>query len=302
MKVLLTIPHYFKEEENPKYGSNFPKDLRKGAVLSSLRSLFSLVNQSRLDVESTNEKYSLESPLDSQLDLTIVACIDKENHLLSELELSPQDSSKIFQLRVDLPDPKYLGYECHDVLVDNLGKYDLYCYLEDDLVIHDPIFFEKILWFTKIFGEDKVLQANRFEFAPEFSSGFTKFYIDPTAETWVDSPEVGWEETVLAFSMFDREYVFQHLSNRHAGSFFLTENQMGYMATRSFWKTRRDGKVWFRGPLESAATAPVCATFKCYKSVNPRGFLELEHWGQPFVTAVEKSKERMKNEKASIRS
>jgi len=45
-----------------------------------------------------------------------------------------------------------LGFETQRVLRERLGRYDYYAVVEDDMVIHDPLFFEKIGWFEQQFG------------------------------------------------------------------------------------------------------------------------------------------------------
>lgn len=62
------------------------------------------------------------------------------------------------------------------MLRDRLGGYDFYCYLEDDLLVRDPLFLRKLRWFTGRFGEGAVLQPNRFEAAR--SGVVRRAYID----------------------------------------------------------------------------------------------------------------------------
>ena len=55
-----------------------------------------------------------------------------------------------------------LGFECQAVLRDAIGRYDYYCFLEDDTVIRDPCFFAKLSWFTDQYGDEALLQPNRY--------------------------------------------------------------------------------------------------------------------------------------------
>ena len=43
--------------------------------------------------------------------------------------------------------PMQLGFETQRVLRDRVGGYDYYAVVEDDMVLHDPLFFEKLAWF-----------------------------------------------------------------------------------------------------------------------------------------------------------
>lgn len=38
-----------------------------------------------------------------------------------------------------------------------LGKYDYYCYLEDDLILYDFWFFVKLKWFNYYVGNNNLL-------------------------------------------------------------------------------------------------------------------------------------------------
>lgn len=44
-----------------------------------------------------------------------------------------------------------------------IDQFDYFCYLEDDILIADPLFFDKQLWFSGQFGDDCMLQPNRYE-------------------------------------------------------------------------------------------------------------------------------------------
>ena len=55
-------------------------------------------------------------------------------------------------------DPMSIPWHCHDQLRARRSAYDWYCYLEDDIVIHDPGFFDKLAWFQAAFGPKAVLQ------------------------------------------------------------------------------------------------------------------------------------------------
>ncbi len=95
----------------------------------------------------------------SRVEMDIVICTCGDQHLLDQVQMPPETYE---HLRFDC-DPMYLGFECHDVLQERLGSYDLYGYMEDDLILHDADFFTKIAWFHQPASEDSVLQPNRYE-------------------------------------------------------------------------------------------------------------------------------------------
>ena len=78
--------------------------------------------------------------------MDVVVCTVKDMHLLGELPV-PAGS---FHHHLTEADPTLLGYECHAVMRERLGAYDYYCYLEDDLILHDPLFFMKLNWFNQV--------------------------------------------------------------------------------------------------------------------------------------------------------
>ena len=121
---------------------------------------------------------------DSHVELDIVICTCGDQHLLEQLQLPPGTYE---HQRFDC-DPMYLGFECHDVLRERLGDYDLFGYMEDDLILHDPAFFTKIAWFHGHADEHKVLQPNRYE-----------RYISPTQlkKVYIDF-EFAPEEEIIA--------------------------------------------------------------------------------------------------------
>ena len=97
---------------------------------------------------------------------------------------------QILLLKLSPPsDPKYLGFEAQKVLaVGHLSdEYDLFGYMEDDLIIHDPLFFHKIISINSLMGFEYVLLPHRFEFFPFPHNLVDRFYIDgPICENELD--------------------------------------------------------------------------------------------------------------------
>ena len=77
--------------------------------------------------------------------------------------------------------PKHLGFEAQRFLASRLDQeYDLYAYLEDDLIVLDPWFFRKIDWFRSQAGDGCVVFPHRIELASEPHS-VDRFYRRPHA-------------------------------------------------------------------------------------------------------------------------
>ena len=115
-----------------------------------------------------------------QIDIKVIT--DGEHHVLDLLD-SPYRG--LFQMVVTQPSsPKHLGFEAQRFLASRLDQpYELYAYFEDDLIIHDPLFFRKIDWFRSHIGDDSLLLPHRVEFAQD-PSAVDRFFIDgPMAES-----------------------------------------------------------------------------------------------------------------------
>ncbi len=182
--------------------------------------------------------------------------------------------------------PAHLGFECHKVLRDRWGNYDYYGYLEDDLALVDPWFFEKLRWFNSHLGNESLLLPNRYERA--YDLAFNKCYLDGDLAAHVTKPfqDIG-DRAVLTSSVLGREIRFQRPLNPHSGCFFLNAEQ-----TRTWMQQPEFGmpSSSFIGPLESAASLSIMRTFRIYKPapVNAN-FLEIEHDADRFIRLIRRS-------------
>ena len=176
-----------------------------------------------------------------------------------------------------------LVFECHKILKENLGKYDYYCYMEDDLIINDPSFFDKLVWFNKEFGNECVLQPNRYESSSR--GRYLKLYVDgdivPRATEKYQNID---ENSLLQANFLGKEIEFKRPLNPHSGCFFLTKEQMTYWATQDYYL---DMDCGFISPLESGASLGIMKTFKVYKpSTQNANFLEIQHFGDYFLRNI----------------
>jgi hypothetical protein len=175
---------------------------------------------------------------------------------------------------------RLLGFEAQRFLASQLDHhYDLYAYFEDDLVIHDPLFFHKIMWFQGLMGPGALLLPQRVEF-PEGPHPIDRFYIDgPMLESEVRQliPEPG---PAVVAQLAGSEAVFTSPANPHAGCFVLTAAQLQAWVEHSCWQ---DGDCSFVSPLESAATLGIAKVFQLYKpAFSHASWLEVQHWGTSF--------------------
>ena len=264
MRVLVTIPHFYRPSSEGLYSSETADFQSRAKIVSTC---VAAIHQTCGENQRV-PTYEQASPALTRANRSIrakvdvVICTAGKDHLIESLATAP------FRHHQTEADPRLLGYECHRVLADALGAYDYYCYLEDDLVIQDPLFFQKLRWFMQQFGEKALLQPNRYCIT---ETGW-KHYVEPIRR----SAESGSYESTS--TVVEREFIgvnlkFRRPKNPHSGCFFLTTSQMRYWCRRPYFLDRSSD---FVGPLESAATLGIVRTFVVYKPDEENaGFLEI---------------------------
>lgn len=276
-RVLFVIPHFYTPG-NSFYGSTGSnRDVRIrclerviGGLHMSLgsRQAFLLWLQQHVPGKGNGHVIRANEKFSSEVDITI--CTTGATHLVGELRLHKTH----FHHQQTSAEPMKLGFAAHQVLKENLGKYDWYCYLEDDLLISDTLFFSKLEWFIKEFGEEATLSPHRFE--RSMNEPVQKLYHDGLVRPDFTT---AWQDVA------DRQYLsseqlginmrFERWPNPHSGCFFLNARQMEHWASMPYFG---DGDSSFAGPLESAASLGIIKTFRQYKpSPANAAFLELEH-------------------------
>lgn len=284
MRLLFTVVHFFRGGAKGlrNYGSMgrnpAPRVQALTDCISALHEHFGggqfSLNHGQRQASAANE--TLRHTVD------VVVCTVKDMHLLGELKLP----AGAYQHHLAEADPTLLGYECHSVLRERLGSYDYYCYLEDDLILHDPLFFSKLNWFNQLATKDDLLQPNRYEIS--LKGSVNKVYVDgPLPERSTAPFQQITERNLLKATVFAQPVLFRRTLNPHSGSFFLTENQMRTWAGKPWFLDR---SARFIGPPESAATLGIMKTFRVYKpAIRNAAFLELQHCGTSYLDLVGRS-------------
>ncbi len=277
MRILFTIPHYYSAQGGGRYGSlRANPNPRRNALTAAIFGLHNAYGprQGLLIYPGIVES---NTALASKID--VVVCTTGENHLIRELGLPPG----LYRHHATNASPLFLGFECHAVLRDALGDYDYYCFLEDDLLLTDPLLFQKLEWFNKIAGDGAVLQPNRFEIA--LGQNWHKLYIDGN----LGKPELSecvqdvTDTPVLTGEVFGMTIKFQRVNNPHSGCFFLNARQMQHWAAQPEFLNRDQS---FVSPLESAATLGIMHFFRDYKPARENaGFLEVRHLDNRYLGA-----------------
>ena len=270
MRILFAIPHYFAKGGAGAHGSQGGNAERRAEVvrgcLAGLQQSFA-ESQGLLDGRGGVRIHAANSDL--RATITIALCTTGDSHLVPELQGCPFN-----HIRTNA-EPLHLGFECHKVLRSGLGRYDWFGYLEDDLRLTDGLFFHKLAWFIREFGEKAVLQPNRFEIVDEPAP--YKLYIDGNLTDPSITPALQRieEERYVAAAVFGHKIRFQRVDNPHSGCFFLNAAQFARWAAEPDF-AMPSARLF--GPLESAASLGVTQFFRVYKPARENAaFLEIEH-------------------------
>jgi glycosyltransferase involved in cell wall biosynthesis len=309
-RILFAIPHAFgRDPKKPFHSFRGPASERIAAMTTCLKLLhqtFGGVQEEMalFHTASTPTNTSLEHEID------IVVCTSGPEHILGDLELP----AGYFRHEPRDCEPIMLGFECHALLRDNLDCYDFFCYLEDDLLIHDPWFFAKQRFFSLRAGNDCLLQPNRYEVehVPMWSrlsetratpspsrspdspwrgeGGGEGFHQSPARKTYIDGDldeklvrkyQNIDEDTELPLFALGVPIPCRRTLNPHCGGFFLNAEQMEHWSRQPHFL---DLDCSFFSPIESANTFGVMRTFKIYKPAPAvANFLEIEHFGTSMV-------------------
>lgn len=285
MRVLVTIPHVFNPDGGGKYASlSTDPQPRILALTDCLRSLHGLYGSAQIYFHyHQHQLYQLPANQNSSVQLDIIICTTQGLHLLDRIPIS----SDFYQHQPTDCDPMLLGFECHGILKKNLGDYDYYCYLEDDLILHDPAFFQKSIWFNSSVDDNWLLQPNRFEWVKQNDS-IIKNYIDPELLFKTGKPgefaHYFHENLTILARVMGQEIVLKRAENPHSGCFFLNQTQMEYWASQDYF---HNIDCRFFGPLESAATLGIARTFRIYKPAPENAnFLEVQHFGDKWSQKI----------------
>ena len=277
MRILLAIVHHWNPEGGGRHGSLRPDP---GPRIEAMeQQMLALHRQGRRQAElniAAMEARPANQALQHEIQIAVIT--DGEHHLIDRLHPGFQGHYSL--VLTSPPTARHLGFEAQRFLASRLDEaFDLYGYLEDDLVIHDPWFFEKIDGFRRQHGDDCLLLPHRVEFVAQ-PHPIDRFYVDgtmPEDDLRRVIPEPA--ESLTSPGPWG-EIRFESPRNPHAGCFFLSGSQLRHWSQQPCWQ---DGDVSLVSPLESAATLGISKAFKLYKPViEQASWLELQHWGNSF--------------------
>jgi hypothetical protein len=278
MRILVVIPHYFgpshPENNLATIGSYIEPLGRLTALSEAIVGLHRHFGPNRHVYDGTAIEADAGSP---QRKVDIVVLAVRGHELTGELGLDP---GTIETRYVDCK-PPWIAFEAQRVFRERLGQYDFYCLMEDDLIIHDPAFFDKLNWFQRNFGHTALLMPVRCEIPATGTPAKVIADLDLVEDAYRPFRRPGQREQLEAIWNGQRQW-FGLPKNPHAGSFFLTGEQMDYWAKQP---TFDDEDASWIGPIESAGTFSVGRVFDLYKPLRPDPFfLELHHFGVRYAS------------------
>lgn len=292
MRILVTIAHFFKPNSGQHASQHKDPRPRLQALTLNIAGLHQLFGKAQ-NVISIAQLLTFPANQTQAHDLDIVVCTTQYNHLLDELSL-PYHFYKHHPTQAE---PMLLGFECQAILRDCLGQYDYYCFLEDDLILHDPWFFAKLNWFTQQAGDASLLQPNRYEVSS--NALISKAYIDGDLAPRVTAPfQQIQEQFKIEGQIMGVPIAFRRALNPHSGCYFLNANQMAHWVSQPYFLDRDTS---FVGPLESAATLGIMKTFRVYKPVPEQAnFFEIQHFGMKFLGLIGNNVDLVRSVKSSV--
>lgn len=284
LRVRVAMPHYCADQASEsgygstRAGSRSKRVVALGRCLAALQALAERPGEGDWLMQHSPDPGP--QPLPNQpllaatghrpVELEVVVCVVGEAWLEDALRAF---AGLIKVVRLELDEPIQLGLAARQLLLEADPIADLTIYMEDDLVIHDPLFFEKQLWFLERTQHQAVLMPHRYEVVPAAGAPPRRFYVDGglMAEALACFP---WQPAqAAAQGRFRGEIVeMDRPSNPHSGLFVLSAPQVQAL--------QRDGvpPLEWVGPLETAATYSVAHRFPVFKpSWVCREFLGIEH-------------------------
>lgn len=280
MRLLVVTHHYFEaaSDGRPTIYSSRIDPLARIAAVNAMLVAFHRHFGPRRHGEDPSKRLPGDETPERVLDIVVLQVPGKG--IIEHIGLNP----KLYTLELWDGPPTQLGFETQRVLRDRLGGYDYYVVVEDDMVIHDPLFFEKLAWFEKQFGTTRLLQPLRYEMAqsgmPAIVSAWPRISPELLRSLGMRRRE---QAERLAADWHGRQQTFAWSNNPHVGGFFLSDAQLRYWASTP-WLYDCDAS--FVGPLESAMCLSISRAFDVYQPAAPDPFfLSIEHWGTRYARA-----------------
>jgi len=277
LKVLITIPHVFAPEDGSIYSS---RSASKKAIKGKGLEVATLENLCRHGyktwIHASLGKYkpvvTREIKNEVGVDLKIRVYTVKGNNLIENL-IGKHPQLEV--IAVDTNDYKTLPILASRNALEEAEDYDIIGYMEDDILIEDNEFFDKINYLVKSCGEDYAFIPHRCEFIPY--KGDVILSGDPDG----GRPDLFWdtgERLEVQWALTTR--YFYRATNPHSGCYFLSRNQA--LRVKEYWEEKSwICKFQLSGPLEQAGSGILLPVLKIMKPIPIHyKFLMVRHQDQ----------------------
>jgi hypothetical protein len=277
-EIVIAIPHYFgiQAPGTKRHAANSTD--RTERALAVRRTVLGLhhcfgVPQCQIQIE---KRATIAANQSIRRKLKILVCTRANDHLLADAQL-PEWSYE--QVVVNAAAAE-LGYVCREAMASYESSAEWLGYLEDDLLIHDSLWFQKLSWFQQLAGRAAVLLPNRYELGE--SALAVKAYVDGDIREQASDPfQNRAESSEMRTDFLGSSLRFVRPKNPHAGCYFLHREQWKRWKEHPSFSERSRA---FIGPLESAASLGIMQTFRVYKPAPEHAaFFEVEHQSRQFI-------------------
>lgn len=280
MRLLVTIAHYFKQEPVSQWvgagGSGRSPFAKIAALNESIVALHRYFGPRRLALNPADPLPGI-GPSGTVLDIVVMTT--RGANLLEWIGIDPS----AYAVSYFDGEPQMLPFEAQRIMSERAGDYDLYAYMEDDLIIDDPAFFAKIAWFADACGPRAMLLPIRYEMAHTGTPAKVAIGVRLSGQAIAPFRQSGAPLEVAGL-WNGMKQTFHLPNNPHVGFFAVTDAQLKiWMDSGSFY----DRDTSWIDPLVSAATLAPGKVFALYHSAkSDPWFLEIEHFGTRFASTL----------------
>ncbi len=276
-RVVVVIPHFFDRQgaSTARHDSGRADSAAKRAaalsyVIYKLHELFNFPYL--LAQHSLQNVIEYTSVNQTQLDVYVVT--NGDNHLLDQLTCA----SQLYNHVPADGDPRWLGLAAHKVIALTQGRYDWYCYLEDDIAVEDPLFFHKLRYAYDLLdaqvGADTLLQPMRVESLWDAAGARSLTEPRKLFPDW-ESGAPNFDGPLVHFDVLGREWTLEPARHPHAGCFFLDQSRAAQFVASKY--CGEFVEMWVTPP-DTTATWSIMQTFRLYKpAIDSLAFLEVRH-------------------------
>ena len=272
MRILISIPHIFSPKQGSLYSSEneLKKEIKMSALLEATHGNLdrnSNINYIHASLGKGQKVITREFKTDNTtIDIMVytkIGCTLATN-LPSRQELQINYLKNIENMKV----AEYASIKALEMYY----KYDLICYMEDDIAITDIDFFSKLGLMYKNIPSDYALMPHRCEKIN--GKGFVILSGDPDG----GRKDLFWDTgEMFKYKWNDKWVTFYRAINPHSGCYFLGKEQA--KRVYNYWKDRNwKSKYQLSGPLEQAASGMLLPVLKIMKPVKEQfKFLMVTH-------------------------